>query len=183
MGLSAVLILIVAVDVPFQLWSHANQLKMTRQQVKDEHKETDGNPEIKSRIRVMQRQLAHHRMMTDVPAADVVITNPTHYAVALRYDQLHMRAPTLVAKGADLIAAQIRMVAEANGVMKVEAPPLARALYFNVEIGQEIPAGLYMAVAQVLAYVYQIKEPRKGVDEAPTLSPDLPVPEEFLKNN
>jgi flagellar biosynthetic protein FlhB len=182
LGLSAVLILIAAVDVPFQLWSHARQLKMTIQQVKDEHKETDGNPEIKSRIRAVQRQLAQHRMMADVPTADVVITNPTHYAVALRYDQLKMGAPTVVAKGADLMAAQIRMVAEANGVMKVEAPPLARALYFNVEIGKEIPAGLYMAVAQVLAYVYQLKQPRTGGGEPPSLSPDLPVPEEFLKH-
>lgn len=180
-AISAVLILIAVVDVPFQLAEHARKLKMTRQEVKDEHKETDGNPEVKSRIRTLQRQLSQRRMMEDIPTADVVVTNPTHYAVALRYDQEKMGAPRVVAKGADLIAGQIRKVAKAHDVTIVAAPPLTRALYFSAEIGQEIPAGLYLAVAQLLAYVYQLKNVHaRGVDE-PEPPRDFPVPDEFLQ--
>jgi flagellar biosynthetic protein FlhB len=181
LGLSSVLILVAIVDVPFQLWDHAQKMKMTRQEVRDEHKETEGHPEVKNRIRSIQKQLAQQRMMEDVPTADVVVTNPTHYAVALRYDQESMGAPRVVARGADVIAAQIRKVAGANNVTIVEAPPLARALYFNTEVGQDIPAGLYVAVAQLLAYVYQLRSIRaRGQDEPPPPA-DLPVPDEYLK--
>jgi flagellar biosynthetic protein FlhB len=182
-ALSSVLVLIAAVDVPFQLWDHSRKLKMTKQEVKDEQKQTDGNPEIKSRVRAVQRQMAQQRMMEDVPAADVVVTNPTHYAVALSYDQEGNGAPAVVAKGADLIAGQIRKVASANNVAIVEAPPLARALYFNTEIGQEIPAGLYVAVAQLLAYVYQLKTMRTAGQEVPAPPVDLPVPDELLRHH
>lgn len=179
LGMCSVLILIAAVDVPFQLWDHASKLKMTKQEIKDEQKQTEGSPEVKGRIRAVQRQIAQQRMMADVPTADVVVTNPTHFAVALRYDQQGNGAPRVVAKGADLIAAQIRKVAGAHDVAIVEAPPLARALYFSSEIGQEIPAGLYVAVAQLLAYVYQLKAVGPGGRDAPVLPADLPIPEEL----
>ena len=183
LAVSSVLVLIAAVDVPFQLWDHAKKMKMTKQEVKDEQKQTDGSPEIKSRIRAVQRQMAQQRMMEDVPAADVVVTNPTHYAVALRYDQEGKGAPVVVAKGADLIAGQIRKVAGENDVAIVEAPPLARALYFNTDIGQEIPAGLYVAVAQLLAYIYQLKNMQVAGQEVPAPPDDLPVPDELLKHH
>lgn len=178
-ALSAVLIVIAAVDVPFQIWEHAKKLKMTKQQVKDERKQTEGNPENKSRIRAVQRQMAQQRMMQDVPTADVVVTNPTHYAVALRYDKEGSGAPVVVAMGADLIAGQIRKVALANDVTIVEVPPLARSLYYNAEIGGEIPAGLYVAVAQLLAYVYQLRAVRMPGQELPEKPEDLPIPEDL----
>jgi len=181
-AVSSVLVLIAAVDVPFQLWDNSNKLKMTKQEVKDEQKQTEGSPEIKSRVRAVQRQMAQQRMMEDVPAADVIVTNPTHYAVALRYDQEGSGAPTVVAKGADLIAGHIRKVANAHDVAIVEAPPLARALYFNADIGQEIPAGLYVAVAQLLAYVYQLKNIQAPGQEVPVLPDDLPVPDELSRD-
>ena len=183
LAVSSVLVLIAAVDVPFQLWEHANKLKMTKQEVKDEQKQTDGSPEIKGRIRAVQRQLAQQRMMQDIPEADVVVTNPTHYAVALRYDQEGSGAPKVVARGADLIAGQIRKVARAHDVAIVEAPPLARALYFNTEIGQEIPAGLYVAVAQLLAYIYQLKTMQAAGQDVPPPPVDLPVPDELLRHH
>ncbi len=158
--LSLSLILIAAVDVPFQLWQHAKQLRMTRQEVRDEMKETDGRPEVKSRIRGLQQEFARRRMLQDVPTADVVITNPTHFAVALKYDEARMRAPRVVAKGADLVAARIRELASENRVALFEAPPLARALYRSADIGQEIPATLYVAVAQVLTWVYKVRQAR-----------------------
>ena len=178
-GLSAVLILIAAVDVPFQLWDHANKLKMTKQQVKDERKQTEGSPENKSRIRAVQRQMAQQRMMADIPTADVVVTNPTHYAVALRYDKEGSGAPVVVALGVDLIAGQIRKVALANDVTIVEAPPLARALYYNTEIGVEIPAGLYVAVAQLLAYVYQLRAVRENGQQPPAQPESFPIPDDL----
>ncbi|NDY97151.1 flagellar biosynthesis protein FlhB [Wenzhouxiangella limi] len=155
--LSAVLIIIAAVDVPFQLYQHTKQLKMTRQEVRDEMKQTEGKPEVKAKIRQLQQEVASRRMMEDVPRADVVITNPTHFAVALRYEAGQMDAPVVVAKGADLVAAAIRRVAEENDVPLLEAPPLARALFHAADIGQAIPAGLYVAVAEVLSWVYQIR--------------------------
>ncbi len=176
-ALSAVLIVIAAVDVPFQLWEHAKKLKMTKQQVKDERKQTEGNPENKSRIRAVQRQMAQQRMMQDVPTADVVITNPTHYAVALRYDKERSGAPVVVAMGADLIAGHIRKVAMANDVPIVEAPPLARSLYYNAEIGGEIPAGLYVAVAQLLAYVYQLRAVHMPGQRPPEQPDGFPIPD------
>jgi flagellar biosynthetic protein FlhB len=155
--MSAALVIVAAADVPFQLWDYQQRLKMSRHEVREELKETDGRPEVKSRIRQLQQQFARRRMMEQVPKADVVITNPTHFAVALRYDALKMRAPRVVAKGADLVALAIRRIAEASKVPTFESPILARALYSNVDIGKEIPGGLYVAVAQVLTYIYQMR--------------------------
>ena len=185
---SAAMILIAAVDVPFQLLQHNKQLKMTLQEVKDENKETEGRPEVKSRIRALQKELSQQRMMAAVPEADVVITNPTHFAVALRYDPAAMRAPVVVAKGADLVAARIRQIARDHGVALVEAPPLARALYASTEVEQEIPAGLYVAVANVLTYVYQLNQAHarpsaQGGTQAGAPRPpgpeDLPIPDDL----
>ncbi|MFK8020137.1 MAG: flagellar biosynthesis protein FlhB [Pseudomonadales bacterium] len=151
------MLLIAAIDVPFQIQQHVKKLRMTMQQVKDEMKETEGRPEVKGRIRQLQREFARARMMSDIPDADVVITNPTHYSVALKYASESSSAPIVVAKGVDLIAMKIREVANANGVELVEVPALARSLYFTTEIGEQIPDKLFLAVAQVLAYVFQIK--------------------------
>jgi len=178
--LSASLLLIAAIDVPFQLWDHAKNLKMTRQEIKDEHKDSEGKPEVKSRLRAMQREIAQRRMMEEIPKADVIITNPTHYAVALRYDTENMSAPIVVAKGVELIASQIRTVAVANNVPLYEAPPLARALYYSAEINQEIPAGLYLAVAQILAYIFQLKATAGG-GTIPTRPENVPVPDEYFQ--
>lgn len=172
------LIVIASIDAPFQLWQHNKQLRMTRQEVKDENKETDGRPEVKGKIRALQQEMSRKRMMEQVPTADVVITNPTHYAVALRYDQNSMQAPVVVAKGADLIAAQIRQIATDNDVALVEAPPLARALYATTEIDQAIPAGLYVAVATILTYVYQLQA-GDHYGEAPELPDELPIPDDL----
>lgn len=176
---SSVLIIIAAVDVPFQLWQHNKQLKMTKQEIRDESKETDGRPEVKSRIRALQREMSQRRMMEAVPSADVVITNPTHYAVALRYDSQRMRAPVVVAKGADLIAAQIRHIAGQNDVAIVSAPPLARAIYASTDIDREIPSGLYIAVATILSYVYQLRAAVKEGVIPPAAPTDLPIPDEL----
>lgn len=173
--LSATLVLIAAVDAPFQLWQHAKQLRMTRQEVRDENKETEGQPEIKGRQRALQREIARRRMMEEVPQADVVVTNPTHFAVALRYDQEGAGAPKVVAKGTELVAARIRELAADNGVPVHSAPPLARALYTHTRLGEEIPAALYVAVAQLLAYVYQLKA---GAAEAGA-ELELPIPQEY----
>ena len=178
--LSASLLLIAAIDVPFQLWDHAKNLKMTRQEVRDEHKDTEGRPEVKSRVRAMQREIAQRRMMEEIPKADVIITNPTHYAVALRYDLDNMSAPIVVAKGVELVASQIRTVAVANKVPLYEAPQLARALYYSAEINHEIPAGLYLAVAQILAYVFQLKAVTRG-GPVPARPTEVPVPDEFFQ--
>ena len=170
--LAGTLGLIAAVDVPWQLFQHSKQLRMTRQEVREEMKESEGSPEVKGRIRTMQRELARRRMMHEVPKADVVIVNPTHFAVALKYDEKRMRAPIVVAKGADVIAARIREIATESLVPVFEAPPLARALFKSVEIGGEIPATLYVAVAQVLTYIYQLKTARRGGVNPPT-PPDI----------
>lgn len=181
--LSATLILIAIVDVPFQLWNHNRQLRMTKKEVKEEGKETEGNPENKARVRRVQQEISMRRMMADVPKADVIVTNPTHFAVALRYDDEAMGAPRVVAKGADLVAMQIRTIARENRVPVFEAPPLARALYYNAEIGSEIPAGLYLAVAQVLAYVYQLKHSIYGDAERPKAPNEFDIPDEFLQRH
>ena len=177
--MSAALVVVAAADVPFQLWEHRHRLRMSRHEVREELKETDGRPEVKSRIRQLQQQLARRRMMTEVPKADVVITNPTHYAVALRYDAARMRAPRVVAKGADLVALAIRRVAEAHKVPAFESPLLARALYRSVDIGKEIPGGLYIAVAQVLTYIYQMRR-LTARDFARLARPQPVVGAEFL---
>ncbi|MDQ0011309.1 flagellar biosynthetic protein FlhB [Luteibacter jiangsuensis] len=161
---------IALVDAPWQKFSFTKKMKMSKQEVKDEHKESEGSPELKSKIRQMQHQMARRRMMEDVPAADVIVTNPTHFAVALKYDENRMGAPRVVAKGVDVIAQQIRDVAGGAKVPVVEAPPLARALYHTTEIGREIPAALYIAVAQILAYVFRLKQAIAVGD----LPPDLP---------
>jgi len=170
---SSGLILIAAADVPFQLWQYQKKLRMTRQQVREEFKETEGRPEVKSKVRALQQQAAQRRMMEELPTADVVITNPTHFAVALRYDEASMSAPKVIAKGKGLIASRIREIAAEHDIPLFSAPPLARALFRTTDIGGEIPAGLYTAVAQVLAYVYQLSE-TIGSGRRP---PAPPVPE------
>lgn len=179
--LCASLALIAAIDAPFQLWSHRKRLRMTLQEVKDEMRDMEGKPEVKGRIRSLQMEYARRRMMDEVPKADVVITNPTHYAVALKYDADAMRAPRLVAKGKDLVAARIRLLALGAGVPLLAEPRLARAVYFSTELDREIPAGLYLAVAQVLAYVYQLKTARAYGGETPKPPTDLDVPEDLLR--
>ena len=178
--LASVMLLIAAVDVPFQLWNHSKQLRMTRQEVRDEMKETEGRPEVKGRIRRVQMEMTQRRMMMAVPDADVVVTNPTHYSVALKYDPNGMAAPRVVAKGADEIALKIREVAAASGVPRVEAAPLARALYFTTRPDQEIPVELFLAVARVLAWVYQLKA--AAGDAPPPPQPEgLDVPDHLTR--
>ncbi len=179
LALSSVLILVAAIDVPFQLYQHKKQLKMTLKEIKDEAKETEGRPEVKGKIRALQREMSQRRMMEEVPTADVVVTNPTHYAVALRYDRTGSGAPRVIAKGADLIAMRIREIASSHGITIVSAPPLARALYATTELDQEIPAELYVAVAHILAYVYQLDAARSQGGAEPSAPTDLPVPDEF----
>ncbi len=156
-ALTGALVLIAAIDVPFQLWQYHKDMRMTRDEIRQEHKESEGSPEVKGRIRQLQREIAQRHMMQDVPKADVIIVNPTHFAVALRYDEKTMRAPQVVAKGVDLMAARIREVATEHKIPIFEAPPLARALHRSVEIGDEIPTGLYVAVARVLTYIFQLR--------------------------
>lgn len=179
MAVSASMLLIVAVDVPYQLWNYSRQLKMTKEEVRQESKETEGDPHVKARIRALQREAARRRMMSEVPKADVIVTNPTHYAVALRYQEGRMSAPQVVAKGAALLALRIRELGEENRVPILEAPPLARALYRHAELGQEIPAKLYTAVAEVLAYVYQLRRYRTYGGTQPEAPGELPVPPEL----
>jgi len=171
-------VLIAAVDVPFQLWDYGRNLRMTRQELREESRESDGSPEVKGRIRSLQQELARRRMMEEVPKADVVVTNPEHYAVALRFDPETMSAPRLVAKGADEIAFRIRAAAKEAGVTILEAPPLARAVYHSTKLNHEIPAGLYLAVAQVLAYVFQLRRRPAGT-AVPTPPRDLTIPPEL----
>jgi len=163
-------------DVPFQIWKHSKELKMTKQEVKEEMKNTDGNPQVKGRIRQLQRDMAQRRMMEDVPGADVVITNPTHFSIALKYDAERGNAPVLVAKATDIVALKIREIAKAHNVVIITAPPLARSIYYTTEIGREIPEGLYVSVAQVLAYVYQVKQHTSGKGPRPGNIPDIDVP-------
>lgn len=171
---------IVALDAPFQLWHHMEQLKMTKQEVKEEYKQQEGNPQVKSQMRSMMYQLINRRMMQNIPEADVVVTNPTHYAVALKYDQFGLTAPTVVAKGVDDIAEKIKEIARESEVMIIPAPPLARALYYTTDLDEEIPRGLFAAVAQVLAYVFQMKQFRKGKAPRPRdLKKDLPIPDDM----
>jgi flagellar biosynthesis protein FlhB len=170
------LILVAAVDVPFQLWSFHRSMRMTKEEVRREMKDTEGDPQIKARIRSLQREAARRRMMAEVPKADVVVTNPRHYAVALSYQERKMSAPRVVAKGAQLVAERIKELARENRVPILEAPPLARALFRHADLGQEIPAQLYTAVAQVLAYVYQLRVIEQRGGSQPVFPDDLPVP-------
>jgi flagellar biosynthetic protein FlhB len=180
---SSVLILVAAIDVPFQLFQHHKQLKMTKQEVKDENKETEGNPELKGHQRRMQQEVAMQRMMEAVPEADVVVTNPTHFAVALKYDEANMAAPRVVAKGADLVAARIRETAMEHDVPLFEAPLLARSLFANTEIDDEIPAGLYLAVAQVLAYIFQLRMITRPGVKKPKPPSKFDIPEDLIPTN
>lgn len=177
--LSATLLLVVMIDVPYQLWHYKEQMKMTKQEVRDEAKEQEGSPEVKGKIRRMQMEAAQRRMMEAVPSADVIVTNPTHFAVALKYDQNSSGAPLLVAKGTDLVAAQIRNLAMASKVPLVAAPSLARALYYSTELNHEIPRGLFLAVAQVLAYVFQLRAASQQGWNKPVPPSDVQVPDEF----
>lgn len=174
--IAASLLVIVLIDAPWQLWSFYKKMRMSRQDVKEEHKESEGDPHVKGRIRQQQRAMARSRMMAQVPAADVVVTNPTHYAVALRYQEGNGSAPRVVAKGTGLVAARIRAAAAQHHVAMLEAPALARALYFNVELEREIPVDLYAAVAEVLAWVYQLRNWNKGQGERPVTPTRLNVP-------
>ena len=178
------LIIIAAVDVPVQLWESHKKLLMTKQEVRDEHKDQEGKPEVKQRIRQLQREMSQRRMMAAIPDADVVITNPTHYAVALKYDPDKGGAPMLIAKGSDFLALKIREIAVANEVLLLESPALARSIYHSTELDQEIPGGLYLAVAQVLAYVYQIRQHRAGKGKRPDpLKGDLPIPPDLRRDS
>ncbi len=175
--ISSSLVFIAIIDVPFQIWNFNRQQKMTKQEVKDEMKDIEGRPEVKRAIRQKQMDMSMQRMMGNIPEADVVITNPEHYAVALKYDQAGTGAPIVVAKGIDLIAQQIKKVAIANEVPLVEAPPLARALFYTTELDREIPQELYIAVAQVLAYVFQLSQFQQGKAKRPKFNSDLPIPD------
>jgi len=177
--LAGSMVLVAAVDVPFQMWDHARKLRMTREEVRQESKETEGDPQVKQRIRSQQRELARRRMMSEIPKADVVVTNPTHYAVALRYQGKAMRAPQVVAKGAHLLAQRIGEIAREHDVPVLEAPPLARALYRHADLGDEVPAALYTAVAEVLAYVYQLRRQQEAGGPLPLPPESLPVPLEL----
>lgn len=175
------LALIGGIDAIYQKFDYSKRLRMSKQELRDEHKESEGNPELKSRIRQVQQQQSRRRMMQELPQADVVVVNPSHFAVALRYDDDRMGAPRVIAKGVDLLAQQIRLVAGSHRIPLVEAPPLARALYATTELGREIPAALYVAVAQVLAYVYQLKQAAAHGEPpppapAPEVDPDLMGP-------
>ena len=157
LAIASVLVFIALIDVPFQIFDYTQQLKMTMQEIKDENKDTEGNPDVKGRLKNTQREIAQRRMMSEVPKADVIITNPEHYSVAIKYDQENMAAPVVVAKGLDIIAMQIRTIAREHEIPILQAPPLARALHHTTEINDEIPASLYLAVAQVLAYIFKLR--------------------------
>lgn len=174
-----VLIVVILIDVPFQLWSNAKKLRMSQEEVKREHKESEGDPHVKARIRQQQQAMARGRMMSKVPQADVIITNPTHYAVALSYQEGSMGAPRLVAKGADAVAARIREIGDEAGVVRLQAAPLARALYHHVDLEAEVPTELYTAVAEVMAWAYRLKQVAQQGGEVPPTPDNLPVPPEM----
>ncbi|WP_020209482.1 flagellar biosynthesis protein FlhB [Gilvimarinus chinensis] len=178
-AMAAVTVLVAAIDVPFQIWDHIKKLKMSHQELKDEHKDTEGKPEVKGRIRQLQREMAQRRMMSQVPEADVVITNPTHYSVALKYDPENMGTPILLAKGVDHTALKIREIAGAHKIEVIQSPMLARSIYHTTDIDEEIPAGLYMAVAQVLAYVFGLRNYRRGQGERPVYPRNISVPRDL----
>ncbi|MBC3949062.1 flagellar biosynthesis protein FlhB [Pseudomonas folii] len=177
------LIFIAAVDVPFQLWEAHKKLLMTKQEVRDEYKNSEGSPEVKQRIRQLQREASQRRMMESVPQADVIITNPTHFAVALKYDPEQGGAPMLVAKGVDFVALKIREIGAHNQILILESPGLARSIYYSTDLDQEIPAGLYLAVAQVLAYVYQIRQYHAGQGKRPDPLGDITIPPDLQRDS
>ncbi|MEO3865782.1 flagellar biosynthesis protein FlhB [Rheinheimera fenheensis] len=180
LGLCASVSVIAIVDAPYQKWHHIEQLKMSLQEIKDEYKNSEGDPQIKARIRRTQMQMSMKRMMQEVPKADVIVTNPTHYAVALKYDQGKFRAPVVVAKGVDEVALHIRKIAKEHKVPVIESPALARSIFHTTELDHPIPEQLFAAVAQVLAYVYQLNMYKKGKGSRPkTLAKELPIPEDY----
>lgn len=171
------LLLVAAIDVPYQLWSHHRKLRMSREDLRQEQKESDGDPQVKAQIRRQQQQMAKRRMMAEVPKADIIVTNPSHFAVALKYSDKEMRAPRVVAKGTDLVALRIRALAEEHKIPVLEAPPLTRALYRHTQLGAEIPVALYAAVAEVLAWAYQLHRQSTEGGAVPPSPKNLPVPE------
>jgi flagellar biosynthetic protein FlhB len=180
LAIASSLVLIALVDVPFQIYEYTQQLKMTFQEIRDENKDTEGNPDVRGRVKKLQRELAQRRMMSEVPKADVIITNPEHYSVALKYDQEKMGAPIVVAKGVDMIAMQIRTIAREHEIPILQAPPLARALHHTTELNAEIPAALYLAVAQVLAYIFKLRtDPRWNRYKKEHKINDLPIPDDM----
>ncbi|MCH1929358.1 flagellar biosynthesis protein FlhB [Shewanella sp. A25] len=182
MLMSSLLLLVAAIDVPFQVKSVLDKVKMTRQEVKEERKSTDGNPQIKGRIRQIQYQMARRRIEERVPKADAIIVNPTHFAVALRYSEKDAKAPYVIAKGVDEMALRIREIAIEHNKEVLEIPMLARAIYWSTRVDQEVPAGLYAAVAYVLTYVVQLKAYRAGRGGKPAPLPDLEIPKKFIKS-
>jgi flagellar biosynthetic protein FlhB len=180
LGLLLLVIFMAAmVDVPLQKFLHGDQMKMSHQEMKEEGKEADGNPQMKAKIRQRQREMAHSSSVNAVPKADFVVMNPTHFAVAIRYDEKTMRAPQVISKGADLLAMRIRDLAKNNSIPVLQSPMLARALYANAELDQDIPSALYTAVAQVLAYVYRLRAALKGTGPMPQEMPQPFVPAEL----
>ncbi|KTD03414.1 flagellar biosynthesis protein FlhB [Fluoribacter gormanii] len=179
--IAASLILIAAFDVPFQLYEHQKNMKMTMQELRDEYKETEGKPEIKSAIRRAQQEISRRRMMNEISKANVVLTNPTHYAVAISYKEKGHKAPIVVAKGKDLIAFQINKIATSHKIPIISVPPLARALYFSTKLNAEIPRGLYVAVAQVLAYVFQLRD-KERYEYKPSVLQNVPIPAELARD-
>ena len=180
LAIASVLVFIALIDVPFQIYDYTQQLKMTFQEIRDENKDTEGNPDVRGRVKRVQREMAQRRMMAEVPKADVIITNPEHYSVAIKYEQSSMAAPVVVAKGVDIIAMQIRTIAREHEIPILQAPPLARALHHTTEIDAEIPAALYLAVAQVLAYIFKLRtDPRWNKRKKEHELNDLPIPEDM----
>tara|TARA_R110001583_G_scaffold26571_3_gene95732 strand:+ start:1314 stop:2453 length:1140 start_codon:yes stop_codon:yes gene_type:complete len=178
------MLVIVVVDVPYQIYKHSEELKMTKQEVKDEYRNSEGKPEVKQRIRQLQYEASQRKMMGDVPDADVIVTNPTHYSVAIKYEQNGARAPYIVAKGVDFMALKIREVGREYEVPVMQSPPLCRAIYHTTEIGEEVPEELFVAIAQILAYIYQLEQFRKGKSGRPkTLPDDLKIPKGFQYND
>lgn len=173
------MLIIMAIDIPLQQWEHNKQLKMTFQEIKDERKQTDGSPEVKKRIQEVRQSIMSQRLKQDLPNADVIITNPTHYAVAIQYNKQNNQAPIVIAKGKDWMAQQIKKLAKEYNIAVISQPPLARALFHTTEMQMEIPAGLYIAVAKVLAYIYQLRRFEKGYTAKPKALNPLGLPSEY----
>lgn len=178
-AIAIALLLIAAIDVPFQLWQHKEKLKMTQREVKDELKDSEGNPQLKSKLREMQQETSKRRSLEKVPAADVILVNPTEYSVAIKYDQNVDAAPIVISKGKGELALKIREIAEKESIPLFSAPPLTRALYYHAEIDQEIPYGLYVAVAKVLSFVYQLKRYNAGYAPKPENQFEMQIPDEL----
>ncbi|WP_062262655.1 flagellar biosynthesis protein FlhB [Endozoicomonas arenosclerae] len=180
-SLSIALVVISLIDIPFQIWDHKQQLKMTRQEVKDEMKETEGNPELKSRVKELQKEVANRRMLEAVPDSDIIITNPTHYAVALKYDTNKAKAPYVIARGVDHMALKICEIARAHNRTVLQSPALTRAIYHSTKLNQEVATDLYLAVAQLLAYVHRLNEYRAGRNSVYPEKPEEPDIPEYLR--